>query len=306
MKLLLVHLVRRHNGPSPLERFLDSYVAHPPGVDHELLLAVKGFETPADAEPSLMAARSRGLDPGHIHLPDDGMDLTAYARVVSAVPADRYCFTNSYSRALADDWLAHLGRALDDPGVHAAGATGSWTSHQDFRRYHLHLSSAYAGVFTGREPTRQGFLELTRRHVPGKRDYGRLAFKLAAALDMARDRGAYGPFPLPHLRTNAFAARRELLTALDLPRIRSKRDAYRWESGSSGFTQRVLSSGGRVVVVGRDGSLYDPDAWDRSATFWSGDQENLLVADNQTDDYAQAAPDGRRLLSLLAWGTPPP
>ena len=87
-------------------------------------LALKGFDAPADAEPSLAAARSRGLDPGHIHLPDDGMDLTAYARVVSAVPADRYCFTNSFSRAVADGWLGHLSAALDQPGVGLGGSDG--------------------------------------------------------------------------------------------------------------------------------------------------------------------------------------
>jgi hypothetical protein len=306
VKLVLVHLVRRHNGLAPLERFLDSYLAHAPRADHELLLALKGFDTRADADASLAAARVRGLDPGHILLPDDGLDLTAYARVVAAVEADRYCFTNSYSQALAAGWLAHLDRALDEPGVQVAGATGSWASHQDYRRYHLHLPSGYANVFTDRESTRQAFLELTRRHVPAKRDYGRLAFKLAAALDMARDRGAYASFPLPHLRTNAFAASRGLLATLDLPRIRSKRDAYRWESGTSGFTQRALKSGARVVVVGRDGSLYDPGRWDVSRTFWSGAQENLLVADNQTEDYEHAGADGRRVLSALAWGSPSP
>jgi hypothetical protein len=303
VKLVLVHLVRRHNGPAPLERFLESYAAHAPGTDHELLLALKGFDTPTDVDAPVAAARARGLDPRHIILPDDGLDLTAYVRVVSAVRADRYCFTNSYSRALADGWLAHLNRALDDPHVHVAGATGSWASHQDYRRYHLHLPSGYAGVFTDRERTRQGFLELARQHAPEKRDHGRLAFKLAAAVDMVRDRGAFGRFPVPHLRTNAFAARRELLAELDLPRIRGKRDAYRWESGTAGFTRRVLDSGGRVAVVGRDGSLHDPGGWDRSRTFWSGGQENLLVADNQTEDYAQAGADGRRLLSALAWGS---
>ncbi|MGZ4351308.1 MAG: hypothetical protein ACXVRX_12400, partial [Solirubrobacteraceae bacterium] len=71
-----------------------------------------------------------------------------------------------------------------------------------------------------------------------------------------------------------------------------------------GFTQRVLDSGGRAVAVGRDGALYDPDAWDRSATLWSGAQENLLVADNQTDDYDQSSPAVQKLLSALAWGRP--
>ena len=168
---------------------------HPPGVDHELLLAVKGFDTPADAEPSLTSARNRGLDPGHIHLPDDGMDLTAYARVVSAVPAERYCFVNSYSRAVADSWLSHLSSALEQPGVGLAGATGSWASHQDFRRYQLGLRSGYDDVFEGREAARLGFLTLARQRNPTKRDNGRLAFKAIAALDMVRDRNTFDPFP---------------------------------------------------------------------------------------------------------------
>lgn len=302
MKLLLVHLVRRHNGPAPLERFLESYAAHPPGVEHELLLALKGFDAPVDAQPSLAAARNRGMDPAHIHLPDDGMDLTAYARVVSAVPADRYCFTNSYSRAMADRWLGRLSQALDQPGVALAGATGSWASHQDFRRYQLGLHSGYDDVFDGRERTRLGFLALTRQRNPTKRNNGRLAFKAIAALDLARDRNAFDHFPARHLRTNAFIASRELMVALGVPRIRSKRDAYRLESGPGSFTRRVEDLGRRAVVVGRDGSVHDARHWDESMTFWQGRQQNLLVADNQTDDYDDAEPHVRRLLSQFAWG----
>jgi hypothetical protein len=302
MKLLLVHLVRRHNGPAPLKRFLESYTAHAAGVEHELLLAFKGFHTPADVEPSLTAARSRGLDPGHIHLPDDGMDLTAYARVVSAVPAGRYCFTNSFSRAVCDGWLGHLSAALDSAGVALAGATGSWASHQDFRRYQVHLRSGYDAVLEGREPARLGFLALARQRDPDKPDRGRAAFKAIAALDMLRDRGAFDPFPSAHLRTNAFIASRDLMVQLGIPRIRRKRDAYRLESGPASFTRRVQDLGARVVVAGRDGALYDPPDWPASHTFWQGTQDNLLVADNQTDDYAQAAPPVRRLLSRFAWG----
>jgi hypothetical protein len=303
VKLLLVHLVRRHNGPAPLKRFLESYTAHPPGADHELLLALKGFDAPPDAEPSLAAARSRGLDPGHIYLPDDGMDLTAYARVVSAVPAERYCFVNSFSRVLADRWLGQLSAALDQPGVALAGATGSWASHQDFRRYQLHLRSGYDDVFEGREATRLGFLTLARQRTPTKRDNGRLAFKAIAALDMVRDRNAFDPFPAPHLRTNAFIAERGLMVELGVPRIRRKRDAYRLESGPASFTRRVEDLGARAVVVGRDGSLYDSPHWHESITFWQGTQQNMLVADNQTDDYANAEPRVRQLLSQFAWGS---
>jgi len=302
MKTLLVHLIRGQNGPTPVRRFLESYVAHPAGAEHELVLALKGFPSEQDAFRCLAAARGHGLDPDHMILPDDGLDLTAYARAVSRRPADRYCFVNSFSRILADDWLGHLGRALDAPGVQLAGATGSWASHQDYRRYHLGLHSGYDEVFDDREQTRLGFLALTRQHNPGKRDLGRLPFKLAAAADMIRDRRAFEPFPSAHLRTNAFIASARLMIALRFPQIRTKQAAYRLEGGTTGLTRRVIDGGGRVVVVDRHGALYDVNAWDRSHTFWAGAQQNLLVADNQTDDYAQAGDAGRRLLTALAWG----
>jgi hypothetical protein len=303
MTVLVVHLVRGHNGPEPLERFLHSYLAHPAGLKHRLLLAVKGFGSAADVRECVTAAQARVGDAEHITVPDAGLDLTAYARVVSEVKADRYCFVNSFSRVLADDWLGHLSAALDQPGVALAGATGSWASHRDHRRYHLGLRSGYDDVFDGRERTRLGFLTLARQRNPAKRDNGRLAFKAIAALDLARDRNAFDHFPAPHLRTNAFIASRELMVALGVPRIRRKRDAYRLESGPASFTRRVEESGRRTVVVGRDGSLYDSRRWDESQTFWQGTQENLLVADNQTDDYANAGPDVRRLLCQFAWGS---
>ena len=92
------------------------------------------------------------------------------------------------------------------------------------------------------------------------------------------------------------------MVELGIPRIRRKRDAYRLESGPASFTRRVEDLGARTVVVGRDGSRHDSADWPASRTFWQGAQENLLVADNQTDDYAEADSGGRRLLSQFAWG----
>jgi len=41
---------------------------------------------------------------------------------------------------------------------------------------------------------------------------------------------------------------------------------------------------------------------DRSRTLWQGDQEGLLVADNQTLHYTHGDFELRHLLSTLAWG----
>lgn len=303
MDLVLVHLVRGPNGPEPLQRFLASYRSCAAGGGHRLLLALKGFPTEVEIRRCVDDVAAQGVDAEHVVLPDDGLDLTAYARVVRSRRADRYCFVNSYSRILSDDWLAHLNAALDAPGVALAGATGSWTSQQDYRRYHLGLPSGYRSVFVDRESTRQGFLELTRQRNPGKRDLGRAAFKLAAAVDLARDARTFAPFPNPHLRTNAFIARSSTLKELGMPQVRSKRDAYRLESGTNSITRQILRRGERVVVVDRAGAIHDPDQWDATATFWAERQQNLLVADNQTDDYEKADPAVRALLSRLAWGT---
>jgi hypothetical protein len=183
-----------------------------------------------------------------------------------------------------------------------AGATGSWASIRDSRRYHLGLSSGYDGVLGDRETTRLGLLEVTRLHRPGKRDHGRLPFKAAALAELIRDRGRFDRFPAPHLRTNAFVASRELMLSTGMPRIRRKADAYRFESGRASLTSRVLKAGERAVVVASDGAIYDPDGWDRSGTFWQGHQEQLIIADNQTDGYERAPLALQRLLSAFAWG----
>jgi hypothetical protein len=58
----------------------------------------------------------------------------------------------------------------------------------------------------------------------------------------------------------------------------------------------------RPVLVGRDGRVYEMQEWDRSDTFRQSRQENLLIADNQTDAYDQASAAERAALAGHAWG----
>ena len=54
------------------------------------------------------------------------------------------------------------------------------------------------------------------------------------------------------------------------------------------MTAQVLARGERALVVGRDGEAYAPERWPESATFRSGGQANLLVADNRTRQWEEA------------------
>lgn len=112
-------------------------------------------------------------------------------------------------------------------------------------------------------------------------------------------------FPNPNLRTNAFAGRRALLRELDWSGTDTKLGALVLESGRRSLTAQVRRRGLRTVVVGRDGILREPEAWARSGTFRTGEQENLLVSDNRTSDYESAAPEERAVLARMAWGRRP-
>ena len=112
-------------------------------------------------------------------------------------------------------------------------------------------------------------------------------------------------FPNPHLRTNAFALSRDLMRQLRWPAVRTKPAAWELESGRDGFTRQVWGRGLQTLVVGRDGRPYAPAEWHRSATFRSGAQANLLVADNRTRQWDEADAGVRARLSRMAWGADP-
>ena len=79
-------------------------------------------------------------------------------------------------------------------------------------------------------------------------------------------------------------------------------DAYALESGRHSLTRQVQALGLHALVVARDGSIYEEREWDASRTFWQGEQEGLLIADNQTRSYAAGSASRRWLLSSFAWG----
>ncbi|HWF51702.1 MAG TPA: hypothetical protein VG294_13775 [Solirubrobacteraceae bacterium] len=119
-------------------------------------------------------------------------------------------------------------------------------------------------------------------------------------------RRRYPPFPNPHLRTNGFMLERALMLGLDWPATTRKRGALELESGVSSITRQVWALGLQALVIGRDGVGYPPERWRESATFRSGNQANLLVADNRTRQYDEADPEWRATLERMAWGSVSP
>jgi len=284
-RIVVVHLVRAANGPGPLRTFIDSYTAYTAGIEHELVVVFKGFNGPPAEEYERILARVRHR---RIFVSDEGYDVNVYFRVALEQEADLYCFLNSYSEILAPDWLRKLRAAIAIAGVGLVGATGSWQSI--FSNY-----DDATRVLPPMLPQQPRWKRFLGENLPFLR---RLRFVLRRRML----KGMFEPFPNYHVRTNAFMLRRETALQIKVPPIRRKFDAYLFESGREGLTMQVLAMGQRVLVVGRDGTRYEKDEWCHSNTFWRSNQEDLLVADNQTRSYAAADATARLTYSTYAWG----
>jgi hypothetical protein len=264
--IAVVYLARQADGLDGTQSFVRSYRAFDAGLAHELIVVLKGFDDPA------MRAKAVDAFDGHacrfIDVEDRGYDLTAYFTVARSLDHPAYLFLNTSSRLLDGNWLAKYAAALRLPGVGLAGATASYESHWT--------------NFRGGRPGWHVWIGFSR--------------------DGAFYRRNFDPFPNPHVRTNAFMIARETLDALELPLIREKKDAYCVESGKASLTRQIRRLGLEPVVVDRTGKAWKKDDWPMSQTFRLGEEENLLVADNQTDHFLNADAERRAILSRFAWG----
>jgi hypothetical protein len=280
-------------------------------MDHELVVLFNGVATEQRRE---LMGELDGVEHRLLTLDEPVQDLVAYRQAAERLDHERVCFLNSFSVILAQNWLAKLTHALDQPATGLVGATGSWSSLRSWALNALRLPSAYRAVVPDREAAFQQFRDLQRELADGRNGDPAIgggprrspAERLRAFLQMLQSLSEqiarFEGFPAVHLRTNGFMVRRATFERVRIGALGRKMDAYSLESGRTSLTRQVWDMGLRALVVARDGSLHDAARWPQSRTFWQGDQENLLIADNQTGLYANGGLDRRRLLSALAWG----
>lgn len=109
------------------------------------------------------------------------------------------------------------------------------------------------------------------------------------------------PFPNVHVRTNGFAIRRNDFLSIEAGPLDSKLACNRFEAGPRSMTRQLIERGQAAYVVGRDGRIFDEEAWPTSRTFRSGNQENLLISDNRTRQYQLGSSRHRSKVAALSW-----
>jgi hypothetical protein len=296
--IAVVHLVWGPLGATPLRRFVESYRAFDAGAEHELIVLLNGVDRAARGS---LLQELEGVEHRLLETEEPAQDLAAYAWAGRRLEHERLCFLNSYSTIRAPGWLAKLDRALEQPRAGAVGTSGSWGSIRSYLRFSLGLGGPYARVFEDRQATidtLEAIAEERQKAAPKRRRIPVLTYA-AAVLDQAH---GFVPFPARHLRTTGFMLSRELFAGLRVPDVERKNDAYRLESGRRSISAQVARQGLELLVVDREGRSFAASDWAASRTFWQGDQENLLIADNQTASYEQGSATVREVLARYAWG----
>ena len=298
----VVYLYRFAEGEHPVRRFLKSYRDHSAGIEHEFHVVFKGF--PDQRRLNLGRELFSGMQINSIELEDNGYDIGSYLAAAKVVSNRRIIFLNTFSQILGRDWLRHFDRAFIAPEVGLVGATGSWLSN----------ASGYEGALrrlfyrTKYLPTLLSYLfNRESEKIPEKISKMRkrsLRRYLQSPFSYLYNIFEFGRFPNPHIRTNSFMMERIRFLSLDFPSFKIKSEAYKFESGRRSLTRQIIRQGLRPVVVDRNGRVYDIAQWKSSATFWINDQENLLIADNRTRDYAEGDEELRDYLEDAAWVDP--
>jgi hypothetical protein len=301
----VVYLYRFAEGEIPVRAFLDSYRAHPAGLEHDLHVVLKGFPN----QNALAAARALfgALPINTIEVDDTGYDIGSYFAAARSVANRQLIFLNTFSEILADNWLSYFDGALRVARVGLVGATGSWQSASSryeaafltVLRHPAYYLNRYFGIlsFGARKDARWD-------DVDGKINFRRLIRRLSRISLYPLRVYEFGRYPNPHIRTNAFMIQRDLFLSLRSVTLKGKMDAYKFESGRYSMTKQIMARGLRPVVVDRSGKIYAIPDWKSSSTFWIDLQANLLVADNQTSSYATGSLGYRKVLKNYAWDSP--
>ena len=271
----VVHLVWKPLGIETFERFLSSYKQNSGGLDHQLLVVFNGFGS--RKELSSYFDLLSGTAHQDLILSRAVQDIPAYFAAARSVTTEFVCFLNSYSVLLDNDWLTKLYTHVRHENVGLVGATGSF-------------QSLYNSV------------KDSMSTVPQRSVLRRLVGSIRRRWSLSRFKLYFDPFPNPHIRTNAFMLRRELMLGLDIGPMRTKMEAMSFESGKNSLTRQIQRANLKVLVVGRNGHAYEPDDWFASETYKSGTQANLLVADNRTEQYARADMASQKEMTRVAWG----
>jgi hypothetical protein len=281
MSVAVVYLSYVPMGTRYLNSFLNLYKQQESIISHRLFIVFNGYKNKQDIIPFLDIIKKLKIEASILYTRSK-FDISAYFFFAKKNSAEYLLFFNTYSQPLHHNWLSYYINAIQQPDIGAVGATGSWGNKFRDNQYRTFLKMRMLSLFSIKEIIKYRF--------------------------------NYYPTIQPHLRTNAFMVKRADFMNIKYHLFRpfifnllhlfkeSKLTTECFEHGINGFTRQLVKKNLRVVVIDKFGRIYDTAQWKDSNTFWNSNQENLLVADNQTLKYTNGSLIDRKNLHYLAFG----
>jgi hypothetical protein len=327
----VIYLAWHGLGRATFQRFADSYRDRPAGCKHDLIVIYAGFEQQADLQDA--ASVFRDIRHVAIEIPEIRLDIGYYLEAARRVSHQYLCFLNTYTQLIASNWLGHFYKHASRAHVGIVGATGSYESLADsigMQQRVIWLCRASGNKVDEQTALYFNFLldetcpsaiveplvklpphgierwmeQAARFMSKCERDDGFRARweTLTQPGRMFANYRHFPTFPNPHIRTSGFMVRRLQLAAFEPSQIKTKMDAHAFESSAAGLTAQLRRAGLTAIVVTKDGRGYDVRQWPRSRTFRLGEQQNLILTDNRSRDFAGMSPAERALHVRITWG----
>lgn len=244
-----------------------------PGADHDLLYIFKNFK-PNEVEALV---KKYAINNNFIELPDTNFDIGSYYFSLNHIRTEFAIFLNTFSRPLCKNWLKLYLAALESNNTKLIGATGSYES------------------FGFNPPIKDGHSLVNKTKRVAKFFY-RIFFSILN-LQLKTH------FPNPHIRTNAFLTKvsifKNYIDEIGLPK--TKLDCHKIESGPNSYTNYAVKNNLNPGVISSNGSFFTLNNMHKSHVFRRGDQSDLIISDNRTNDYKESKNDRKRSLEWDSW-----
>lgn len=278
-KIAVVYLFWMPYGDAHLKSFISSYLRHPAGCEHTLYILFNGAVNEAEIAGCKSWLNESVIEYKALEIAG-GQDITAYFYAANVLSESLVLFLNTYSRFRQPGWLSLYQRTF---AIHQksalVGATASWQSYVStvFQTHPLYWEGNKGWSYNYRK------------------------YKLFAKALLYWS-WLFSYFPNRHIRSNAFMVRREVFIRLFHGPLRTKLQAYQFESGRRGMTRQVQKMGYDVFVIDKLGNQFTLQECKDVDMFWTRQQVNLLITDNQTDKYDDAGESEKKKFYHLAWG----
>ena len=248
-----------------LINFINHYKKHKSGLNHELIICFKLFQTSQinDLRKYLIGIDYKEfINEGK----ENDWDFGSYKRVSEFFYDKDILFLSSHSYPVCNDWLKKLFMFKNDKTVIAP--TASYESLVD--------------------------------SVKLKNKYHKILRYLVRKYKFSRN---FNKFPNPHLRTSSFLINSSLfLDFIQNKKLRNKEDTLKIESGKNSLTNYLKNKEIKILVVNSDGEKFEENSWKYSETYNFLNHDKSIISDKHSRKFLDLNSDERNVSRLKVWG----